>query len=108
MQQFEPFCLELFYKVPHDGGDDKLFSWYGWPTKTFSLICSQANCPKSSPSQISNTPQAGIEPVQMLKSDFVEWSCVVVRTTTPRRHNIHKKIILLLTLWFPKIIILFY
>ena len=29
MQQLEPFCLELFYKVPHDGGDDKLFSWYG-------------------------------------------------------------------------------
>ena len=40
--------------------------------KAFSLISSRANCPRSSPSQISNTPQAGIEPVQMLKSDFVE------------------------------------
>ena len=52
---------------------------------TFSLISSWDRCQRSSPLQISDTPQAGFEPVQNLSSGFVEWSCTVVITTTPRR-----------------------
>ena len=56
------------------------------PRKTFSLVSNQNHCQRSSPTQISNTPQTGFEPVQNLSSGFIEWSCVVVITTTPRRH----------------------
>ena len=51
--------------------------------KALSFISSQDHCLRSSPSQISDTLQAGFEPVQNLSSDFVEWSCAVVITTTP-------------------------
>ena len=53
--------------------------------KTFSLISSRDHCQRSSPSRISDMPQAGFEPVQNLSSGFVEWSCSVVITTTPWR-----------------------
>ena len=53
--------------------------------KVFSLISSRDHCQRSSPSQISNTPQAGFEPAQNLSSGLVEWSCAVVITTTPPR-----------------------
>ena len=33
---------------------------------------------------ISDTPLAGFEPAQKLSSGFVECSCAVVMTTTPR------------------------
>ena len=36
--------------------------------------------------QTSSTPQAGFEPGQNLSSDFAEWSCAVVITTTSWRH----------------------
>ena len=55
--------------------------------KAFSLISSQGHCQRSSPSWISDMPRAGFEPAQDLSSGFVEWSCVVVITTTPRCHN---------------------
>ena len=51
--------------------------------KAFSLISSRDHCQRSSPSRISDTPRAGFEPVQNLSSDFVEWNCAVVITTTP-------------------------
>ena len=54
--------------------------------KAFSLISSRDHCQRSSPSRISDTPQAGFEPAQNLSSDFGEWSYAVVITTTPRRH----------------------
>ena len=53
--------------------------------KVFSLISSRDHCQGFSPSRISDTLQAGFETVQNLSSGFVEWSCVVVITTTPRR-----------------------
>ena len=56
--------------------------------KTFSLISSRDHCQRSSPSWVSDTPRAGFEPAQSLSSDLLEWSCAVVITTTPRRHNI--------------------
>ena len=40
--------------------------------KAFGLISSQDHCQRSSPSRISNTPQAGFEPVQYLSSGLVE------------------------------------
>ena len=55
--------------------------------KAFSLISSRDRCQRSSPSRISDTPQAGFEPVQNISSGLVEWSCVVVVTTTQRRHT---------------------
>ena len=54
--------------------------------KAFSLISSRDHCQRSSPSRISDTPWPGFEPAQSLSSGLVEWSCVVVITTTPRRH----------------------
>ena len=54
--------------------------------KAFTLISSQDHYQRSSPSWISNMPQAGFEPVQNLSSCFVEWSCAVMITTTPWRH----------------------
>ena len=52
--------------------------------KGFSLISSPDHCQRSSPSRISDTPRAGIEPAQNLSSGLVEWSCAVV--ITPQRH----------------------
>ena len=40
--------------------------------KAFSLISSWDHCQRSSPSQISDTPQAGFEPAQNLSSGLVE------------------------------------
>ena len=54
--------------------------------KAFGLISSRDHCQRSSPSPISNMPQAGFEPAQNLSSGFVEWSCAVVIITTPRCH----------------------
>ena len=55
--------------------------------KTSSLISSRDHCQRSSPSRISDTPQAGFEPAQNLSLGLVEWSCAVGITTTPRSHN---------------------
>ena len=56
--------------------------------KAFSLISSRGHCQRSSPSRISDRPRAGFELAQNLSSGLVEWSCTVVTTTTPRRHNL--------------------
>ena len=40
--------------------------------KAFSLISSWDHCQRSSPLQISDTPQAGFEPAQNLSSGLVE------------------------------------
>ena len=53
--------------------------------KAFVFISSWDHCQRSSPSQIPDTPRAGLEPVQNLNSGLVEWSCAVAITTTPRR-----------------------
>ena len=55
--------------------------------KAFSLISSRDHCQRSSPSPISDTPRAGFEHAQNLSSGLVVWSCAVVITTTPQRHN---------------------
>ena len=55
----------------------------------FSLISSRDHCQRSSPSRTSNTLQAGFEPARNLSSGFVEWSCAVVITTTPRSSVSH-------------------
>ena len=55
--------------------------------KTFSLISGRDHCQWSWPSRISDTPRAGFDPGQNLSSGLVEWSCAVVITTTPRRHD---------------------
>ena len=60
--------------------------------KALSLISSRYHCQRSSPSRIFDTPRAGFEPAQNLSSGFVEWSCPVVITTTPRRHDIPRDI----------------
>ena len=81
--------VQLYYHYISDDDDDdddeELFLWYGWLMKAFSLISSWDHCQRSSPPQISNTPQAEFEPAQNLSSGLVEWSCAVVITTTPRR-----------------------
>ena len=50
--------------------------------KTLGLISRRNHCQRSSPLQISDTPQAGFEPAQNLNLD--EWSYAVVITTTLR------------------------
>ena len=60
--------------------------------KTISLMSSWDHCQRSSPSRISDTPRARFEPVQNLSSGLVEWSCAVVITTTPRRHQQKKSL----------------
>ena len=49
--------------------------------KVFSLISSRYHCQRSSPSRISDTPQAGFELAQNLSSDFYEWSCTSTSIT---------------------------
>ena len=50
--------------------------------KAFSFISSHEHCQRSSPLQMSDTLQAGFQPVQNLNLGFDEWSCAVVITTT--------------------------
>ena len=54
--------------------------------KAFSFIFSRDFYQRFSPSQISNIPQAGVEPALNQSSDFVELSCAVVIATTPQYH----------------------
>ena len=56
--------------------------------KLFSFISSRDHFQISSPSRISDTPQAGFAPAQNPSSGLVEWSCAVLITTAPRRHNV--------------------
>lgn len=51
------------------------------------LISRRDHCQRLSPSQISDTSQAGFESAQNLSSNFAEWSWAVVINTTPRCHN---------------------
>ena len=52
--------------------------------KAFSLLSSQDHCQRSSPSQISDTLQAGFKPAQNLSWDSAEWSFSVAITIAPR------------------------
>ena len=68
----------------------KMVSWFCGMVdrrKTFRLIFSRDHSQRSSPSRISHTSGAGYECEQNLSPDFVEWSCTVVITTTPRRFS---------------------
>ena len=56
--------------------------------KMFSLISNQDQFQRYSPSQISDTPQTGFEPVQNLILGFTEWSCAVVITITLWHHGV--------------------
>ena len=55
--------------------------------KALNFISSQDHCQRSSPSRIFDTPWAEFELAQNLSSGLVEGNCVVVITTTPRRHK---------------------
>ena len=52
--------------------------------KAFKLISSRDHCHGSSPSRISDTPRAGLEPAQNPSSGFVELNCAIVIITTSR------------------------
>ena len=52
-----------------------------------SLIFSRDHCQRSSQSWTSDTPWAGFEPLQNLSLCLVEWSCAVLKTTTPHHRN---------------------
>ena len=52
--------------------DDELFCGIVDRRKAFSLISRQDHCQRSSPSPISDMPQAGFEPAQNLSSGLVE------------------------------------
>ena len=81
----KPFC-KIFDKVGikindrgieschlvDDDDDDELFCGMVDRRKAFNLISSQDHCERSSPSHISDTLQAGFEPVQNLSSGCVE------------------------------------
>ena len=54
--------------------------------KAFNLISSQNHCQRSLLLRISDAPWAEFESVQNLSLGFVKWSCVVMITTTLRRH----------------------
>ena len=54
--------------------------------KVLSLFPAGSAVSKFSPSQISDTQQAGFESAQNLCSGFIEWIYVVVIITPPRRH----------------------
>ena len=60
--------------------------------KAFSFISSRNHCQRYSPPRISDTSRAGFEPAQNLSPSFVEWSCAIVITTTPRYLLAVKKI----------------
>ena len=53
--------------------------------KAFNLISSRGHCQRSSPSRISDMPQARFDPAQNLGSGLVEWSRSVVISTTPEK-----------------------
>ena len=79
------FYFKIFFRVPVvciSNGDDKLFLWLAEKRP----ISSWNHFQRSSPSRISDTPWAGFEPEQTLRSGFAEWSYAVVINTTPRRH----------------------
>ena len=57
--------------------------------KATSLISSRHHCWRFSSLEITHTPRAGFEPVQNVNSSFVQQSCAVVITTTPRSHTVN-------------------
>ena len=78
----------------HVGSSVRWWWWWRWIvfvvwlTDERRLVLFPARtiyCQRSSPSCISDSPRAGIEPAQSLNSGLVEWGCAVVITTTLRR-----------------------
>ena len=61
----------------------------GWPTKDICPLFLDGTIVRDSHYRKSPTRRGGFEPAQNLNLDFVEWSCVVVLTTTPRCHVIY-------------------
>ena len=70
-----------------DDDDDESFLWYGWPTKGVYALLPAGTIVRDSHHRKSPTPWTGFEPAQNLSSDFVEWSCAAVITTTPWHHK---------------------
>ena len=64
----------------------KCFCGMVYRRKALSIISRRHHCQSFSPSLIADTPQVGVEPAQKLHSGFVERSCAIVTTITPRRH----------------------
>ena len=63
----------------YDDGDDELLLWNGRPRKAFSVISSRDHCNRSPPSQISNTPPAGLKRVIMkvFVNNCINPTCIV-------------------------------
>ena len=76
--------------------------------RVFSLVSSWGHCQRSSPSRISDTLWTVFEPTQNLSSGFVEWSCAVVITTTPRHHIPHTSPFTENQLWHEILVIWYY
>ena len=71
--------------------DEELFGGMVDQQNAFSLNSSWDHCQRSTSSQISNMLWAGFESMQNLSSGFVEWSCAVVITNTPRYQLVTQK-----------------
>ena len=72
-----------------DDEDDELFLRNGWPTKGTNYLFTAGSIVRDSYHRKSPTcPQQSFKPAHNLSSaDFVDWSCAIVITTTPRRHK---------------------
>ena len=68
--------------------------------KAFRLDSSRGHCPRSSPSRISDTPQAGFEPAKNLSSGLVKWSCAVVIN---KLHLLHYLVGSDIRGWYPQL-----
>ena len=77
----------MYYKKQNDlmlMNGDEFFCRIIDQRKDLSLIFSQDYCQRLSSMQTSGMLQATFEPMQNLSSDFVEWSCTEMITTSPR------------------------
>ena len=86
IQNHKDFRKGLIYFLISDD-DNKLLLWYGWPTKGVKPYFQSEPLPEIL--TIGNFwPAASrVEPAQNLSSGLVEWNCVIVITTTPRRYS---------------------
>ena len=69
---YNKWSKQCYKNCSYDDDDELFYGMVDW-WKEFSLISSQAHhCQRSSPSQTSDTPQAGFHPVHNLSSGLIE------------------------------------
>ena len=56
--------------------------WWWWWTVFVVWLTSRNHCQRSSLLQFFGTTQVGFEPAQNMSSNFVEWSCAILITTS--------------------------